>query len=113
MKRQTKNFLLSGVILGILALGAYLESAEAQQQRPRSYCAPTAALTEALKERYKEVKVATALSGKEVRVDLFLSPGGSYTITTTLAGTETSCIAIGGDHFEFHKPEVKPEGTAL
>lgn len=72
-------------------------------------CVPRQEMIDGLAGKYTEARQAVGLSAKNHVLELFTSPGGSWTATITRADG-MSCIVDHGDNFEFVPGAPPPEG---
>jgi hypothetical protein len=93
---QMKKIITLGI--AALSLPVLFVSTEAAPQ-----CGPHDKITEALDRRFQENRQALGLSGQLTVVELFVSSGGTWTLTTTSTAGLTCVIATGEAWQDFPK----------
>jgi len=87
-------------------MAAFSYPAAAQQQ-----CGPRDALVDALKERYGEVRVVSALTTTNQVFEIYASPSGSWS-GVLVNPNGIACMAVAGENFDFITP-AKPMSAPL
>ena len=88
-----KNLLIATALALAISFGGSQVAAQAM-------CLDRGAVVEKLKNDYQEVPRAMGLTGTGLLLELFLAPGGSWTVVVT-APTGVSCFVASGTQFEF------------
>ncbi len=69
-------------------------------------CSSRGAVIRILAERYNEVRVVRMMDTKDQLLEIFVSPAGTWTLTTTDAANRT-CLLSSGDGMEVYEP-IRP-----
>lgn len=94
---RTLTYSLAGALL--TCFGAFAGSAEAQTVTTPAVCAQHETIVERLNQEYSETPVGTGLASAGFLVEVFASPGGTWTIVITQPGG-TACLVASGNYWE-------------
>jgi hypothetical protein len=99
---------LCAVLLAISFIAGFSPSAAAQS----GYCGERAEIVDYLKSQYKEAQRGFGMVDQSLIIELFVGPGGSWTLLTTNTGGKSCLIGGGTDWQEIDVPTVGVKGSS-